>query len=78
MSQAKRILVGQSGGPTCAINASLAGVIAGAREKGAHAIGMRYGIQGFLDGHTVDLGQAVPDDDALSLLRDTPASWLGS
>ncbi len=78
MSQAKRILVGQSGGPTCAINASLAGVIAGAREKGAHAIGMRYGIQGFLDGRTVDLDQEVPDDDALSLLRDTPASWLGS
>ena len=78
MSQAKRILVGQSGGPTSAINASLAGVIAGAREKGAHAIGMRYGIQGFLDGRTVDLDQAVPDDDALSLLRDTPASWLGS
>ena len=78
MSQAKRILVGQSGGPTSAINASLAGVIAGAREKGAHAIGMRYGIQGSLDGRTVDLDQAVPDDDALSLLRDTPASWLGS
>lgn len=78
MSQAKRILVGQSGGPTSAINASLAGVIAGAREKGVRAIGMRYGIQGFLDGRTVDLDQAVPDDDALALLRDTPASWLGS
>ena len=78
MSQAKRILVGQSGGPTSAINASLAGVIAGAREKGVRAIGMRYGIQGFLDGRTVDLDQAVSDDDALALLRDTPASWLGS
>ena len=70
MSQAKRILVGQSGGPTSAINASLAGVIAGAREKGVRAIGMRYGIQGFLDGRTVDLDQAVPDDDALAALKE--------
>ena len=78
MSQAKRILVGQSGGPTCAINASLAGVIAAAGEKGVHPVGMRFGIQGFLDGRTVDLAEAVPDADALRLLRDTPASWLGS
>ena len=79
MSELKgAMIIGQSGGPTAVINASLAGVIAGAREKGVRAIGMRYGIQGFLDGRTVDLDQAVPDDDALALLRDTPASWLGS
>ena len=74
----KRILVGQSGGPTAAINSSLAGVVAGAREAGAEAVGMRFGIQGFLDGRTVALDEALPDADALELLRRTPSSWLGS
>ena len=67
----KRILVGQSGGPTAAINSSLAGVVAGAREAGAEIVGMRYGIQGYLAGRTVALGEALPDDDALALLRRT-------
>ena len=74
----KHILVGQSGGPTAAINASLAGVIAQAREAGCRVTGMRHGIQGFLACHTVDLAQALPDEGALALLLRTPASWLGS
>ena len=74
----KHILVGQSGGPTAAINASLAGVIAQAREAGCRVTGMRHGIQGFLAGRTVDLAQALPDEGALALLLRTPASWLGS
>ena len=72
------ILVGQSGGPTAAINSSLAGVVAAARAEGAHALGMRYGIEGFLAGRTVDLDAALPDEGSLALLRNTPASWLGS
>ncbi len=78
MATKKRILVGQSGGPTAAINSSLAGVIAGAREAGAEPVGMRYGIQGFLAGRTVDLAAALPDEAALEQLRHTPSSWLGS
>ena len=78
MGSEKNVLVGQSGGPTAAINASLAGVVAEARSAGCHSIGMRYGIQGFLAGRTVDLDAVLPDDDALGLLRQTPASWLGS
>ena len=74
----KNVLVGQSGGPTAAINASLAGVVAEARETGIRTLGMRYGIQGFLAGRTVDLDTALPDAAALELLRQTPASWLGS
>ena len=74
----KRILVGQSGGPTAAINSSLAGVVAGAREAGAETVGMRFGIQGFLDGRTVALDEALPDAGDLELLRHTPSSWLGS
>lgn len=72
------ILVGQSGGPTAAINSSLAGVVAGTREAGAQAIGMRHGIQGFLSGHMVNLDEALSGEHDLELLRRTPASWLGS
>ena len=78
MSGEKNILVGQSGGPTAAINASLAGVVAAAREEGCRITGMRHGIQGFLASRTVDLGEALPDQESLTLLRQTPASWLGS
>ena len=78
MADEKCVLVGQSGGPTAAINASLAGVIAAARSLGVHVTGMRYGIQGFLAGRTVDLDEAVPDPRSLALLKQTPASWLGS
>ncbi len=74
----RRVLVGQSGGPTAAINSSLAGVIAAARQAGAEPLGMRYGIQGFLAGKTVDLNAKLPDEQSLALLRATPSSWLGS
>ena len=78
MTAEKCVLVGQSGGPTAAINASLAGAIAAARSQGVRVTGMRYGIQGFLAGRTVDLDEKVPDARSLSLLKQTPASWLGS
>ena len=45
------IIVGQSGGPTSAINASLYGVIAEAFEHSdviEHVYGMVNGIEGFL------------------------------
>ena len=44
----KNIIVGQSGGPTAAINASLAGVYQAARDAGFGVYGMRYGIEGLL------------------------------
>ena len=51
----KNILVGQSGGPTAVINASLYGVIqeglSHPDEIGA-VYGMINGIEGFLSGHT--------------------------
>ena len=44
------VIVGQSGGPTAVINASLAGVFRNAMERGYKKVyGMRYGILGFLD-----------------------------
>lgn len=90
----RTILVGQSGGPTAAINASLAGVIRAAHAQGLRVLGMRNGIQGFLEGGVVDLVEALeltasesglsnhastnPGEKNLQLLRKTPSSWLGS
>ena len=72
------VLVGQSGGPTAAINASLAGVFDTARDLGAHVLGMRYGIEGFLAGRVVHLDRVLGDPMDIELLRRTPASFLGS
>ena len=47
----KNILVGQSGGPTAVINASLYGIIKEAAahcDKAGHVYGMINGIEGFL------------------------------
>ena len=54
----KNILVGQSGGPTAVINASLYGIIKEAAahcDKAGHVYGMINGIEGFLSGHVMDL-----------------------
>ena len=43
------VIVGQSGGPTAAINSSLAGVYRTAKDRGANKVyGMLFGIQGLL------------------------------
>ena len=78
MALGNNVLVGQSGGPTAAINASLAGVVGAARGAGLHAIGLRYGIQGLLDGRAVDLDERLQDPAQLGLLSHTPSSYLGS
>ncbi|MFP4153057.1 MAG: diphosphate--fructose-6-phosphate 1-phosphotransferase [Alkalispirochaeta sp.] len=78
------ILVGQSGGPTAVINASLAGVIAAARAAGfgddarrrGRIFGMHFAIEGFLEERLLSLDGLSYRD--LDRLRDTPASILGS
>ncbi len=74
-------IVGQSGGPTSAINATLAGVIRGVIEN-FHIIGkiygMKNGIEGFLEERIIDLSSACGDEEALSCLELTPAAALGS
>ncbi len=73
-------VVGQSGGPTSAINATLAGVIRGCEksEEISKLYGMRNGIEGFLNEDIIDLSYLFYDEDKLSLLELTPSSALGS
>ena len=75
----KNIIVGQSGGPTAVINASLAGVIMEAKDYEAeHIYGMVNGIEGFLKGKYVDLKDKVKTAEELNVLCQTPSSYLGS
>ena len=56
-------IVGQSGGPTAAINATLSGVIRGALENEAvcKVYGMRNGIEGLLDKRLIVLNDIFAD-----------------
>ncbi len=76
-------VVGQSGGPTAAINATLAGVIRGVREHLDGGVigtlyGMHNGVEGLLKEHLIDLGAYFNSEEKLSLLEHTPAAALGS
>ena len=73
------VVVGQSGGPTAVINASLAGVFKTAMERGYSKVyGMRYGIQGFIDEQYIDLGDYIKNELDLELLKRTPSAFLGT
>ncbi|MFI3208289.1 MAG: 6-phosphofructokinase [Eubacteriales bacterium] len=73
------VIVGQSGGPTAAINSSLAGVYRTARDRGAKKVyGMRFGIQGLLEERYVDLSEHIQNELDAELLKRTPAAYLGS
>ena len=76
-------VVGQSGGPTAAINATLSGVIKGALRYKKEGIidtlyGMRFGIEGFLAENLINLTECCSDDDSLAVLEQTPSAALGS
>jgi ATP-dependent phosphofructokinase / diphosphate-dependent phosphofructokinase len=72
------VLIGQSGGPTAVINASVAGLVEGLRKVGVgeEILGMQFGIEGFLQKQLIDLGKLTAEQ--LSLLKQTPSSALGS
>ncbi len=75
----RNLIVGQSGGPTAAINSSLAGVYRGAVDQGYQKVyGMIHGVQGLMEGKWIDLGDYLSDSLDLEVLRRTPASFLGS
>lgn len=74
----KTLLVGQSGGPTSAINATLSGVIEQAAKAGLRVLGARNGIEGVFKENFIDLTQKAKDEEFVSRLSKTPASALGS
>lgn len=74
------IAVGQSGGPTTVINASLYGVIKEAcdnNDKIDKIYGMINGIEGFIEGKVIDIIGKVSEEE-IELLKHTPAAYLGS
>ncbi len=76
----KTIMVGQSGGPTAVINASLYGVIAESlihTDKISRIYGMIHGIEGLIHDDYMDLSETLTPED-LEILKATPASYLGS
>ena len=73
-------IVGQSGGPTTAINATLAGVISGAMNADCidKVYGMRNGIDGLLADRLVLLNELFTERADFERLKRTPAAALGS
>ena len=73
------VVVGQSGGPTTVINASLAGVYQAAIQAGANKVyGMQNGISGFLKEKLILLNELLDSEEKIELLKRTPACYLGS
>lgn len=74
------IAVAQSGGPTCAINASLAGVFRAGQRSGEidKIYGAMNGIEGILDNRLIDLSLVISDEEKYQLLLRTPSAVLGS
>ena len=76
----KSVIVGQSGGPTAVINASLYGVVREAlkqEDSFDKVYGMINGIEGFLNGQIMDM-KPLEKSGELELIRTTPGSYLGS
>jgi len=74
------IAVAQSGGPTCAINASLVGVFKqGIKTDKIDAIfGSINGIEGIINDNLIDLKRVIRTNEEMELLRQTPSTMLGS
>lgn len=74
------IAVAQSGGPTCAINASLVGVFKEALKVTEidAVFGSVNGIEGMIENHLIDLKTLIFTNDEMELLRQTPSTVLGS
>lgn len=77
----KNCMVAQSGGPTVAINASLAGVISGTQKSENYdtIYGSVNGILGILDGNILNLSEKMESDPShLEVLKHSPSMYLGS
>ncbi len=78
MKRPDKLLVGQSGGPTAVINATLAGILQESYRHGeiGGVLGMQRGLDGLLDRHFVTL-DCLPAA-SLRRLAATPSAALGS
>jgi len=73
------IVVGQSGGPTAVINASVAGVYKAAKDMGvAKVYGMVHGIQGFMERNLISLEDYLDNGINIEILKRTPSAFLGT
>ena len=74
------IAVAQSGGPTCAINASLVGVFREAllTEEIDAVFGSLNGIEGMIADELINLKTIIRTNRDMELLRQTPSTVLGS
>ena len=71
-----KLLVGQTGGPTAVINASLAGIIHAGQQRPGRILGMRHGLEGLFGQVWSDLTDLSAEQ--VALLAQTPAAALGS
>lgn len=76
----RNLLVAQSGGPTAAINATLVGILQGARVSGKvdEVYGAKNGIEGAINDCFIDLNELLHDTQAIDTLTFTPSSALGT
>lgn len=77
----KNCIVAQSGGPTVAINASLAGIISEAHESREFntVYGSVNGILGILNENLINLTNIIKDNpENIQTLKSSPAMYLGS
>ena len=77
----RNCLVAQSGGPTVAINSSLAGVIQGAVDSRQFdtIYGSLNGVQGLLNGKLMNLSKKLEEIPMfIELLKKSPSMYLGS
>lgn len=80
MKTKNNCIIGQSGGPTTAINASLSGIIEEVLSSDLYdtIYGMVNGIEGLLQGKYLNLSSVFDTKEKLSRLTTTPSMFLGS
>ena len=76
----KNCLVAQSGGPTVAINATIAGLLSGNNKYKAFdkIYGALHGIEGVMREHFIEFSDERHSDEFINVLKITPAMYLGS
>ncbi len=77
-SQPATLLIGQSGGATAVINASLAGIVSQANKTNSwqRVLGLSHGIEGLFNYKFIDLSDT--EEDHLQRISRTPSAALGT